>query len=104
MIQEEDTGTVKFLKKMAEFNTSFHPFFIMFAINFVTGSNYAFDMCLFFFVLLCLVLFNLVSIHKKCVEHKVFLAILENLWMVLSFFWFVNVWASGRWQQPYYKV
>ena len=76
----------------------------MFALNLVTGTTYAFDMVLYFFVLLPLVLFNLIKLHRRCIDHKVFIVLLENLWVVLSFFWLLNVWATTRYIQPYWKI
>ena len=102
VIEEDDGGSVKFIKKLSEFNTSYMPILIVFPLNIITGTTYAFDFCLYFFVMVPLLLFNLLQLHKKCIDHKIFIVILENLWLILSFFWFVNIWATDRWIQPYY--
>ena len=70
----------------------------------ITGTTYAFDLSLYFFTIIPLFLFNLMKLHRKCIDHKVFVMILENIWLVMAFFWLVNVWATGRWIQPYWKA
>ena len=90
------------MKMIDKFNTLLLPLTIMFALNLVVGASYAFSLVLYFLVITPLIAFNLFEIHNQCFDHKVFICIFENLWLILSFFWMLNVWVTGKYQQPYY--
>lgn len=99
---EEDTGSLKFMKKVTEFETKYVPVLLPFALCFLIGASYSFSMVLYFLVLVPLVLFNVMGLHKKCFTHKVFRCFFDNLWLILGFFWFINLWTIEKYYQPYY--
>jgi len=90
------------MKIIDKFNTILVPLTIMFALNLVVGVTYAFSLVLYFIVALPMVLFNLLGVHKRIFDHKVFICVCENLWLIFSFFWMLNIWVTGKYQQPYY--
>lgn len=90
------------MKIIDKFNTISLPMLITFALNLILGTTYAFNLILFFIVIIPVVLFNLFELHKKFFDHKVFICIFENLWLIFSFFWLLNIWVTGKYQQPYY--
>lgn len=75
---------------------------IAFALNLTLGVTYAFSLVLYFIVMVPIVIFNLLELHRRFFDHKVFLCLFENLWLIFSFFWFLNIWITGKYQQPYY--
>lgn len=90
------------MKTVDKFNTIQMPMMIVFALNLTLGVTYAFSLVLYFIVMVPIVVFNLLELHKRFFDHKVFLCIFENLWLIFSFFWFLNIWITGKYQQPYY--
>lgn len=90
------------MKTVDKFNTIQMPMMIVFALNLTLGVTYAFSLVLYFIVIVPIILFNLMELHKRFFDHKVFLCIFENLWLIFSFFWFLNIWITGKYQQPYY--
>ena len=75
ILSEDDTGSVKMMKTVDRFNTVFMPLIVTFALNLVLGVTYSFALVLYFIVLLPLVLFNLVGLHKRFFDHKAFICI-----------------------------
>lgn len=90
------------MKKMDKFNTLLMPLLITWVLNVVVGVTYSFCLILFFIVLIPMVLFNILDLHKKLFDHKVFICVFENLWLIFSFFWLLNIWVTGKYQQPYW--
>lgn len=78
------------------------PVMVLMLLNFVVGTTYAFSFVLLFIVLIPIVLFNVMELHKKLFSHKVFVGLCETLWIMGTFFWTVNIWATGKYAQPYY--
>ena len=99
---EEDSAGIKMCKKADKFNTLILPVIIIFLLNFLVGTNYAFSFVLFFLLLIPIVAFNLGELHKRLFNHKVFICFFENLWLMGSFFWLLNIWVTGKYQEPYY--
>lgn len=92
------------VKKADKFNTLLLPIIITFALNFTLGATYSFSLVLFFIVILFVFLFNLCELHKKIFDHKVFIAFFDNIWLMASFFWFVNIWVTVNYPQPYFML
>jgi hypothetical protein len=64
---EDDSGTVRLMKKITKLSTVLLPLTITFALNLSLGVTYAFSLVLYFFILVPLILFNLLEFHKnKC--------------------------------------
>lgn len=101
---EDDPGTVKLGKKIEKLNTMLLPVILVFLLNFVVGTTYAFSFVLYFLILIPVVLFNLAELHKRLFNHKAFVCFFENIWLVGCFFWLLNIWVTGKYQQPYYMV
>lgn len=72
---DDDTGSVKMMKKIDKLNTMLMPVIITFPLNFVVGATYSFSLVLYFIVLIPLVLFNLLDLHKRAFDHKAFICI-----------------------------
>lgn len=102
VLTEDDTGSVKMMKTVDKLNTVLMPMLVTFALNVVVGVTYSFALILYFIVLVPLILFNLVGLHKRFFDHKAFICIFQNLWIIFSFFWLLNIWVTGKYQQPYY--
>lgn len=90
------------MKVADKFNTALMPLLITFVLNVTLGVTYAFALILYFIVLVPLILFNVLGLHKRFFDHKVFICIFENLWLIFSFFWLLNIWVTGKYQQPYF--
>lgn len=101
-MHEEDTGGVKMVKMSDRANTLILPLTVTFALNIIVGVNYSFSFVLYFLVIIPVFLFNIFEIHKKYLEHKVFICFADNLWILISFFWLLNIWTTGKYQQPYF--
>jgi len=99
---EDDTGTVRLIKKITKFSTVLVPLTITFALGFSLGVSYAFSLVLYFLILVPLILFNLLEFHKWAFDHRAFICIFENLWLVATFFWLLNIWTTGKFEQPYF--
>lgn len=102
MVTEEDSGSVKMMKKVTKFSTVLLPLTMTFALGFLLGATYAFSLVLYFLILLPLILFNLMEFHKWVFDHKVFICLFDNLWLIATFFWLINIWTTGKYHEPYY--
>ena len=89
------------MKKITELEGKYFAILVIFAFNVIAGSTYAFALTLYFLVLVPLILFNLLGLHKKA-GHKVIQGFLENLWLILAFFWLINIWTIGKYYEPYF--
>lgn len=101
---DDDTGTVRLMKKVTKFSTVLVPLTITFALGFSLGVSYAFSLVLYFLILVPLILFNLLELHKWLFDHRAFICIFENLWIIATFFWLLNIWTTGKYLQPYYMT
>jgi hypothetical protein len=61
---DDDTGTMRLMKKISKFSTVLVPLTITFALNLSLGVTYAFSLVLYFFIMIPLILFNLLEFHK----------------------------------------
>lgn len=95
---EDDTGTQKVMKKITKFSTVLLPLTLTFALGFILGATYAFSLVLYFLIILPLVLFNLLELHKRIFDHRVFICIFDNGWIIGTFFWLINIWTIGKYQ------
>jgi hypothetical protein len=80
------------------------PFLIPFAINVITGTSYSFLMILYIAILIIMALFIELKIQKTCVENKIIKAILNNLFYILTFFFWVNQWGAHTDALPYILI
>ena len=83
---------------------SYFPLLILFPLNLITGTAYAFLIVNFFFLMIPLVLFNLLKLHRSYTESACLRVILENLWLILLWFMCVNHWGATTLLQPYIVV
>ena len=89
-------------KKTQDFHVFFYPLMITLAFNLLTGTTFSFLMVNYFAVTICLLLFNVIQVHRLCgAEHKCIRVILENLGLFLSFFFLLNIWGATPISQPY---
>lgn len=77
------------------------PYFFPVALNVAIGTSYAFIFVLFFFLQVVFGLFNDLKIHTRCTENRILRIILEHLGYVLTFFCWINVWASMTSTMPF---
>jgi hypothetical protein len=61
---DDDTGTMRLMKKISKFSTVLVPLTVTFALNLSLGVTYAFSLVLYFFIMIPLILFNLLEFHK----------------------------------------
>lgn len=104
VLGDDDTGSVRMMKKITKFSTVLVPLTITFALGFTLGVTYAFSFVLYFLIMIPLILFNLLEFHKWIFEHKAFICIFDNLWIIATFFWLLNMWTTGKFEQPYYMA
>lgn len=90
------------MKKITKFSTMLLPLSLTFALSFLLGASYAFSLVLYFLILLPLILFNVMEFHKWVFDHKVFICIFDNLWLISTIFWLINIWTINKYYQPYY--
>ena len=64
VLTQDDSGTVRLMKKISKLSTVLIPLTITFALNLSLGVTYAFSLVLYFFILIPLILFNLLEFHK----------------------------------------
>ena len=74
---------------------------VIFAFNVISGTSYAFSLVLYFLVMVPLILFNIMGLHKGA-GHKIIQGFLENLWLIMTFFWLINIWTIVKYNEPYY--
>ena len=56
----------------------------------------------YFITVLLLGIIAMGKLHRSvCGDRKILNAIVENLWLVSAFFWFVNHWAAFTIAMPY---
>ena len=103
-VEEEDSVPVKIAKKNDEFEVFYFPILTVFIMNIVTGTSKAFCFIDFFATILIVLFFNVLKVHRQCSNHVFINALMENLWLALVFFGFVNVWASFTILMPYVVV
>ena len=72
-------------------------------LNMLTGTSKAFLLVNFLFILLVVILFNIIQVHRKVGQagHKCVNVVLDNLWLILMFFMYVNQWGARPVSQPY---
>jgi hypothetical protein len=104
VVAEDDPMGIKLAKKVEEFEISYFPLLILFPLNLITGTAYAFLIVDFFFTMAALVLFNLMKLHYGCTENKCVRVVLDNLWLVLIWFMMINLWGATPLWQPYIVV
>ncbi len=98
---EEDTTIERWIKKVYEFEVYYMPILFPFALNVMTGTCYTFCIIIFFVSLFFFLVFNLLKLHRQCVENKALRVILESAAYIASFFLLLNVWPSGTNPMPY---
>lgn len=86
---------------MQEASYFYAPVLILLPLNIITGTSKSFCFTLLFLIAVSQFLFNGLKLHKKCSEHKCVAAIFENLWLILTFFFFVNHWGAMTISMPY---
>ena len=89
------------MKRVTELETKYFAILVIFAFNVIAGSSYAFSVVLYFLVLVPLILFNLLGLHKKG-GNKIIQSVLDNLWLILCFFWLINIWTIRKYNEPHY--
>lgn len=91
------------VKKTRHTSLFFLPLLLIIPLNMLSGTSKAFLMVNFFFILICLVLFNIIRVHRKADEpgHKCVNVVLDNVWLLLVFFMFVNQWGAMTVSMPY---
>jgi len=70
----------------------------------ITGTSKVWSMVDFFFMMIVIILFNVLKIHRKWMSHKCLRVVLENMWIFLNFFMLLNVWTTTTVSQPYIVV
>lgn len=83
---------------------SYFPIFIVFFLNILSGTSKAFCFVDFFFTLLVVIFFNVLKVHRQCMNSIVANIIFENLWLVLCWFAFINLWGAFTVSMPYIVV
>lgn len=79
----------------------FMPILIVYPLNLLTGTTYAFSLVWFLFITVVILLFNICEIHKKCIQHKVLRVVLEKAYLIMTLFMLLNVWTSTNARMPY---
>ena len=102
-IKDDDPTIIKLVKKTRYSEVFLLPFLVIAPLNMLTGTSKAFCMVCFFFILVLVVLFNLIKLHRKSGEvgHKCLNVVLDNAWLMLLFFMFVNQWGADPVRMPY---
>jgi hypothetical protein len=101
VVTDIDTGYDKLGKKIDRLNTILMPVMVTFVLNFILGVSYVFCFVLYFVVFVFILLFNLLEIHKSLFHNKILICICENLWLIATFFWILNIWLTQKFLQPY---
>lgn len=70
----------------------------------ITGTSKVWQMINFFFLMIVIVFFNVLKVHRSCIEHKCARVVLENAWLFLNFFMLLNIWTTNTVSQPYIVV
>ena len=103
-VDEDDPVPVLLAKKNEEFETFYFPILIVFILNILTGTSKAFCFIDFFATIIVVLLFNVGKLHRKCMNHICANILLENIWLFLVFFAFVNAWGGFTISMPYIVI
>jgi hypothetical protein len=68
VLTDDDNCTVRFMKKICEFNTAFYPLFMGLVLSFVMGKCYAFEFTVYLIGLVCCMCFNVFKVHRACID------------------------------------
>lgn len=80
------------------------PFVIFFIFTLLTGTSFAFSIVSYFIILIALIILNVAKIHRRFMENKVVWAILEVIFFVTLFMWFLNIWTVVPATDPYFLL
>jgi hypothetical protein len=94
----------KMSKKIHDHVLNGLPFLFPFALNLLTGSSFGFMFFWFFLVVACFILINGLKIHENFIQNAVVRIILDNLAYILTFFFYINMWATTSAEMPYVIV
>ncbi len=68
VLTDDDNCTVRFMKKICEFNTAFYPLFMGLVLSFVIWKGYAFEFTVYLIGLVCCMCFNVFKVHRACID------------------------------------
>ena len=102
-VAEDDPPVIKLARKIEEVQFILFPIMIVFPLNLITGTAYAFLIVDFFFVIIPLILFNVLKLHKTF-ESKCLRVVLDNLWLFALWFMLLNQWGATPLRQPYIMI
>lgn len=103
-LKEDASCLEKFFYGIQSSSNTYGPILILLPLNIITGTSKSFSLTLYFIVLVSIWLFNGMKLHRKVSESACFSAVFENLWLLLSFFFFVNHWAAMTIRMPYWVL
>jgi hypothetical protein len=101
IVADSDPLFERGMKIIHRLNVLLMPLLVTSVLNILVGTSFAFCFVLYFIVLLAMIPFNLLELHKKLTTNKIALCICENLWIIATFFWLVNIWSTGKHQSLY---
>ena len=101
----EAAGIERLFHSAVDFRNFYTPVFILAVVNIVTGTSKAFCFILYIAATIWVILFNVAKLHRSCCgDSKIVNVLVENVWLILSFFFFVNHWAAFTVMMPYVVI
>lgn len=99
---EEPSKMDEVTKRINEFELFFAAMTIPFVLNLIVGTSFAFNMTVFFFVSISVIIFNNLKLHRKCIGNKWVNVVLEHIWVIFVMLWFLNIWTTIPATDPYF--
>ena len=102
---QDAAGIDKLFHSAVDFRNFYTPIFMLAIVNVAAGTSKAFCFILYLAATIWVIIFNVAKLHRSCCgDSKCVNVIMENIWLILSFFFFVNHWAAFTVMMPYVVI
>ena len=98
----EASGIERFFHSAVDIRNFYTPILMLAILNIVTGTSKAFCFILYLAAIFWVILFNVAKLHRSCCgDNKCVNLLVENVWLIFCFLFFINHWAAFTIWMPY---